>query len=133
MTTNTSSTPEPYTPELADELTAEVFGKSPLRRWLIVTASGGRHLIEPDPNTGRATVCRITDARHEPGYYLRSKLRRDQEPVGLLGIQLIGLGEPAVLLLHGVNPDPTVVTLRHTTPVVELQLLPEMTPPKTPH
>ncbi|WP_201465299.1 hypothetical protein [Janibacter melonis] len=90
---------------------------------LITTSSGARHLICNDPSKGGATVCRVTGARKEPGQDLRADLRRDEHPVELVQLLHVRIGDPASLVLRGLNPNPEVLTVRTTTLVVRVESL----------
>ena len=93
-------------------------------RLLITTSSGARHLIAFDRVDHRHTVTRLADHVDEPvGDFDLASLRRDKEAVELVALEYLAVGDRAVLVLRGVNPDPSIVTIRETTPVVDVRSL----------
>lgn len=89
-------------------------------RWLIVTASGSKHLVDLDAKTIR----RVQDhARDTSAVDYRSvRLRRDEAVLPLQHFDPIRLHEPAVLLIGEVDDYAGYVnTTRTTTPVRALE------------
>jgi hypothetical protein len=101
-------------------------------RWLVTTASGAMHLIESTGGGGTVTATRVTagPAGDDPRFPL-GRLRRDDQPLRVAGIRHavgttmedgIVVGEDMWLELEPLDPAADV-TVRRTTPVVELEAL----------
>jgi hypothetical protein len=102
-------------------------------RWLVTTASGATHLIESTGSGGTVTVTRVTagPAGADPKFPLGS-LRRDgealqvsavQHPDGVVMVDGIVAGKDMYLALEPLDPL-ACATVRRTTPVVVIELLP---------
>ncbi len=102
-------------------------------RWLVTTASGAMHLIESTGPGATVTVTRVTAGPPggDPRYPLGS-LRRDDQTLLVTGVQHrigatisngIVVGEDMYLYLEPLDPAADL-TLRRTTPVVEVVPLP---------
>lgn len=102
-------------------------------RWLVTTASGAMHLIESTGPDGTVTATRVTSgpAGDDPRFPLGT-LRRDDQPVRVTGVQhMVGavvsngiiVGEDMYLYLEPLDPAADL-TLRRTTPVIEVEALP---------
>ena len=102
-------------------------------RWLVTTASGAMHLIESTGRSGTVTATRVTagPARDDPRFPLGS-LRRDDHPLRVSGIHHMAgatmvdgvvVGEDMWLQLEPLDPAADL-TLRRTTPVVDVEELP---------
>ncbi|MEX1907272.1 hypothetical protein L6241_03045 [Janibacter sp. Y6] len=93
-------------------------------RLLVTTSSSARHLIAFDRIDHRHTVTRLPERGHKAvGDFDLASLRRDKEAVELVALEHLAIGERAVLVLRGVNPDPPIVTIRETTPVLDVRSL----------
>jgi hypothetical protein len=102
-------------------------------RWLVTTASGAMHLIESTGSHGTVTATRVSTgpAGDDPRYPLGT-LRRDDHALTVTGVQhLIGttmsnglvVGLDMWLFLEPLDPTADL-TIRRTTPVVEVEELP---------
>lgn len=102
-------------------------------RWLVTTASGAMHLIESTAPGGTVTATRVAagPAGDDPRYPLGT-LRRDDQRLRVTGVQhLVGttmangivVGQDMWLFLEPLDPA-AALTLRRTTPVVEVEQLP---------
>lgn len=99
-------------------------------RWLVRTASGATHLVESVGPDGAVTATRVSDGprRDDPRFPL-AELRRDGDAMPVVDIQhLTGttyrlgivVGEDMYLFLEPCA-ESAVVTLRRTTPVVQIE------------
>ena len=102
-------------------------------RWLVRTASGAIHLIESTGPGGTVIASRVSagPAGDDPRYPLGT-LRRDGQTLTVTGVQHlvdgimsngIAIGLDMWLYLEPLDPA-TDLTLRRTTPVVEVEELP---------
>jgi hypothetical protein len=101
-------------------------------RWLVTTSSGARHLID-SLDLDHVTVTRLTETAHSsaPGFPLGA-LRSDEHALRVGGVlHLAGatmtdgivVGEDMYLALEPLDPR-AYATVRRTTPVVSVELLP---------
>lgn len=106
-------------------------------RWLVTTASGAIHLIESTGPDGTVTATRVTagPVGGDPRFPL-GKLRRDDQPLRVIGIRHmtgagvadgIVVGQDMHLDLEPLDPAADL-TVRRTTPVVEIEPLPQVAP-----
>lgn len=102
-------------------------------RWLVTTASRAMHLIESTGPGGTVTATRVTagPAGDDPRFPLGT-LRRDGEALRVAGVRHVNgttmtsgivVGEDMWLQVEPLDPA-AALTLRRTTPVVEVEELP---------
>lgn len=84
-------------------------------RWRFVTESGTQYLLD----LGQSTLTRVVDTRFgwAPG------LRLDEQPVRVIEVVRLRVGERATFLLSGLADD-DVATLRETSPVLVIERVP---------
>ncbi|MFJ4166848.1 hypothetical protein ACIPY5_14955 [Microbacterium sp. NPDC089698] len=89
--------------------------------WVVTTASGSMYMLDLDART----VIRLAlDDPHDQAAD-SAGLRRDGEELTLVGFvgDLLVVGAPAVLIIHGASETLAATTFRATTAVAEIRRL----------
>lgn len=104
-------------------------------RWLVTTASGAQHLIESTGPDGVVTTTRVTsESVTNDREFPLAALRRDGDALLVAAVTHlesgapvdgIVVGEDMYLALEPLSPL-AFLTVRRTTPVVAIDVLPEM-------
>jgi len=103
-------------------------------RHVVTTASGARHVIDASDPDRSPTITRLTQPATDPdGPFRLADLRRDAQPIRVFAVQHIQDGEFRDGVVIGQDMWVTVesladwaeVTVRRSTPVVRIDLLPD--------